>query len=650
MPRLSVAERVAKITTPDYERFRSNGRQPLNIDRLFVETPTTAAIDLVVSRASKGPAGMHGFVFGESMVGKSAALLRHARDPSDKDGVVTGPGILLHAENLTTPRALAIGLCQAIAPGKVDVLGISTETATQAALGLLAMHDGILVIDDIQEILVHGQPRPGMDAQLEKLAQVGRIVVSGRSIGVGRCLQVLRTFRSASAEAVEMVGLTGQPHLVDVLAGMELGLGLGGRAYLAGATEAEWLSGKVPGGQPGAFKQILIHAGRNACERGLDRLDEASLDQGLKDARETLSVVRGMVLGPIRRKRSLGPGPVDVRFKDTLVSAVEEHSLLDPPRGRGAPRNGILKVAIDASLPIPVIQAGDLEAVATVSYGFTGFRREDLIHRHRPDGTLYVVEAPDTDASTHVRDEVLGAADDLIGWCDEPLALRNIPWDRLTPQEARERIAENVTGRLPRLASPYRIVSDGRVAEQVQPPRWFVAACHGGSLVGIETELHALEGLARAFDHDELEHARAFADILDKRNGREIDRGRVPRPQSVREHVEGGLPRDALQRFLASLSAKIRSSLDDVVYPDGLRTALDAMASIPAERARIDHARVLDAINIVRDGLKSLGIRAPGDYDSPYSLLDMALIKVALPLGRALDPVAGTAYQAPSRG
>ena len=265
-------------------------------------------------------------------------------------------------------------------------------------------------------------------------------------------------------------------------------------------------------------------------------------------------------------------------------------------------------------------------------------------------GSLYLVEVPDAKPEDHVRDAVLADADDLIGGCDEPAALSGIRWDMLSPKEARERVARNVEARLPRIVSRHRIVTDGRAARQVCPPVWFVSACHGGSLVNLETDVHDLEGLARSFDHDELEHARAFADILDSRDGRAIERGRTAMQPCVREHTLGGLPRDTLRRFLVALSARVRTDLDGDLVTEDIRAALDIFGCAGPGRDDILQEPVLDAIIVVREGLHALGMTPPLDYSSSYSLIDMAIIRVALGMGRAKDSSTGSTYPVPERG
>lgn len=127
-----------------------------------------------------------------------------------------------------------------------------------------------------------------------------------------------------------------------------------------------------------------------------------------------------------------------VKIKGTIVA--EHGGFLHPDEKGLVPRDGQWRILVNTEIALPRIE--NLKPAMTLVYEFEdGEKRAIPIYSNdRPD-EFYSPEGIDRESIAKI---ILERAEDLVGNCDKPKALRGFPWDCRTTAEAVARIAANV--------------------------------------------------------------------------------------------------------------------------------------------------------------------------------------------------------------
>jgi len=631
------------MTRPSFdarlERLKniSRGYFPLDFDdrpkhfrEHSVDTEATRHVDESIASLKVGYPLV---IEGPAWAGKTHALRRHLH-PAKKDDAPPSvrKGIYLSVDNCSTPKALALAICGAIAPGKVDATRATAKSACRSALDIVSKYQGIIGIDDFEEILrPDGTIAPGMEGFLDALSHLCRLVLAGRTEGMSKLLD---GFPSLSSHLSERVSIDGyrpdDPALANILVELEEAMGLGPASYFKSPDKVLSFAEVVPSGVIGAYKDILRASLKHVIERNGSRLDGNAIAHGTAASVAGLGILRDLIRSPQSKDLSLMGSGIVIRLDDVLVSRHEDMWSVDP-QATVRPKDGIWRIPVLMDAHVPVVPEARLKLAATRVFRDEDFRREDRIYHDEASGAFYEITEPE-DAVGEIRDAILNEAEGLIGADDEPPAFVGFPWRETTAIGATKRIARNVGNLLPGIIAKHAISDRGRVLTRTTVPQYFVSDLRDGSMANLETNMNSLADLVRSFDFDDLDGVRRFVFVLDRIRKR---KGQDPfqLSQSVVEHIPDFLPRDSFHRMimgiLRMIGPKIKEGFGGQIPPE-MRRPFEGLYACMLRPNKEQAAWVLNSLLKVDEYRKKLGIECERDYGTGMTLIEMAIIRARL--------------------
>lgn len=589
-----------------------------------VLVPGAERVQEIVRDHRSGTAAM---ISGPCGSGKTRLLeLYLRRHPKPREDVSGLRGVVFSAGGRTTTAAFAAALANALDPGlNVSEVGIEKQSVI-SAMGEIHGSNGIVCVDDVEELL---REDGTMEDGVARLLRI--LVVSRPTILCGRDpWRVLIAAEIAAGPHARLEPMTDDEELKAALVELER---MGGfettRSYFDDPRALRAFIDQVPTRAIAGYAEIMRCATLEAGEeRGLTgKMVAAAIGQ----VHGSMSVYSRLA---IRKPRPFEDvDSLVIPLRDTIV---QSEGLLfrfggGPENLR--PRDGIWEIPVDSVVHVPIVSPNELEHIATVTMRFPGVRREDEIYR-APCGTLFV-ERYDEDPAAALADSILSEADQLVGSCDEPAGLQGFPWAETTAEAATARIAQNVEKALPNIASRYRVCSDGRVFRKVDHYGLFLVASRDGSYLSYSDD-EETEVSGCLFDLDELQELRAISALIDARLGREVGDPARGEPIVVREHVPGALPRRAFSNLLGFVAKEIGDILTGRIPPD-VGLALRTLRTCKGRPDADEHEAIGMALEVLNGWIPS-GHR-PIDPDSGVDLIWIAQKRNALLAARKPAPM-----------